>query len=247
MTAFELGYLCAEPFMLPLYQTVRTRLLGLLPPTPHPTLLDVGGRKSHYTIGVPAHITITDLPRETALQRALNLGLDEPSIVQTRARRTNIANLIFDDMTHSQLGDATFDCIVAVEVLEHVEEDALFLQHICRILKPGGTFLMTTPNGDSVRNTNPDHKRHYRHRHLHELLSEYFDEVSVEYAICAGRFRTWGLRPFSVRHPLRTLLGLVSNLVNARQSSAPAVRSSAQGTRHLIACARKGGVAMVSH
>lgn len=239
ITRFERLYLCAEPFLPPLYRLVRRRLrkvaVGL---GGRPAVLDVGGRKSHYTIGVPAQVTVTDLPRETAVQQQLHLGVDDTIRRQMLGRRSNVAEMLFDDMTRSSLPDAAFDAVVAVEVLEHVEDDATFLREVHRVLKPGGIFLMTTPNGDFVANTNPDHKRHYTRRQLVERLTTCFPRVGVEYAVRAGRWRTLGLRSWSPRHPLRTALSMIGNVVNTWQSSRVGP-DEATGTRHLVAEARK--------
>jgi len=43
------------------------------------------------------------------------------------------------------LGDATFDIISAFDVIEHVENEALGLSEIFRVLKPGGYFFMSVP------------------------------------------------------------------------------------------------------
>lgn len=43
---------------------------------------------------------------------------------------------------------AGFDWIVAIDVLEHLEEDKPFLQELSRVLKPGGQAVVTVPNGD---------------------------------------------------------------------------------------------------
>jgi hypothetical protein len=122
MKPFEIAYLCAEPFLPPLYGLVRRRLIELSENgMQEPRILDVGGRKSHYTIGVPGEVTVTDLPRESDIQKSLNLGINAPIIEQTIRRRTNVREVLFDDMTCSRLPDNTFDCVVAVEVLEHVQ------------------------------------------------------------------------------------------------------------------------------
>ena len=142
-------------------------------------------------------------------------------------------------MTRSSLPDKAFDCVVATEVLEHVEEDALFVEQVHRVLKAGGIFLMTTPNGDSVKNTNPDHKRHYTRAQLTALLKSVFEQVDVEYAIRAGLPRKVGLRSWSTRKPLQTALSMAGNVVNTIQSAKSSLRTQAQGTRHLIATARK--------
>lgn len=241
MTSFEIAYRCAEPFLPPLYGMVRRRLIAFARQASVPCdILDVGGRKSHYTIGVPARVTITDLPRESSTQAELNLGVTHPMIIETNRRRTNVRAIILDDMTESNLPDASFDCVVAVEVLEHVDRHREFLQQVRRVLRPGGMFLMTTPNGDSVPTPhNRDHKRHYTLHALTTLLEEVFGEAETEYAIVAGRARSLGLRSWSVRHPLRTIESMAGNVLNTVQSARPGVRKRAIGTRHLVATARR--------
>ena len=44
--------------------------------------------------------------------------------------------------------DGCFDCIVSIDVLEHLEQDQPFLRELKRILKPGGKAVVTVPNGD---------------------------------------------------------------------------------------------------
>lgn len=239
MKLYETGRLAAEHFLPPLYKQVRRRLLELTKPNGHyPTLLDVGGRKSPYTIGVPARITVIDLPRESEVQKSLNLGITDEILSQIKKRRSNIEQVVLGDMTRSDLLEDSFDLVVSVEVLEHVEEDEKFVSEVIRVLKHGGTFLMTTPNGDWVENKNPDHKRHYKREQLKNLLSKYFKNVTVDYAILGGRFRTMGLKSWSVKHPLRTFSSAVGNVVNWQQSAKPKLKTQAEHTRHLIATAK---------
>jgi hypothetical protein len=61
----------------------------------------------------------------------------------------------------------------------------------------------------------------------------------VEYAIAGGQFRRWGLQSWSVRHPVQTTRSAVGNLVTLIQSSAKYIRERPNGTRHLLAQARK--------
>jgi 2-polyprenyl-3-methyl-5-hydroxy-6-metoxy-1,4-benzoquinol methylase len=42
--------------------------------------------------------------------------------------------------------DASFDTVTCFEVLEHVADEQRTLYEIARVLKPGGTFLLTVPN-----------------------------------------------------------------------------------------------------
>ena len=41
--------------------------------------------------------------------------------------------------------DQEFDVVVSIEVMEHVEDLTAYLTDVCRLLKPGGHFVWTTP------------------------------------------------------------------------------------------------------
>lgn len=41
-----------------------------------------------------------------------------------------------------------FDCVVSIDVLEHLKRDQPFLNELKRVLKPGGRAVVTVPNGD---------------------------------------------------------------------------------------------------
>jgi SAM-dependent methyltransferase len=142
-------------------------------------------------------------------------------------------------MTSSGFQSNSFDCVVAIEVLEHVEHDDAFLQEVFRVLRPGGVFYMTTPNGDFVKNTNPDHRRHYKRDELDMLLKKRFPNVTINYAVRSGSFHRWGLKRWSLKRPFATLRGMASNVVNAWESDPRRVAGLAQGTQHLVAVARK--------
>jgi SAM-dependent methyltransferase len=241
MKRFERTYLYLQPFLPPLYRQVRTELLAAARRSPTPIdVLDVGGRKSHYTVGIPGSVTISDLPRERELQHELNLGLTDEMIAQIHKRRSNVRQVVFDDMTRSNLPAASFDLVVAVEVLEHVDEDSAFVREVARVLRPHGCFIMSTPNGDAVPLPhNSDHKRHYTAAALRHLLGARFEMVEVRYAIVNSVFRRAGLRPWSVRQPLRTACSMLGNLVSGVESSPRFASGNARSTRHLIACCRR--------
>ena len=42
----------------------------------------------------------------------------------------------------------SFDCVVATELLEHLEQPQQFVDHAMRLLRPGGHLILTTPNKD---------------------------------------------------------------------------------------------------
>jgi 2-polyprenyl-3-methyl-5-hydroxy-6-metoxy-1,4-benzoquinol methylase len=239
MTKFEYFYLSLEPFFPPLQQDVRARLRTFASSSAtRLEILDVGGRLSNYTIGVPANITITDIERTTAVQKQLHLGTNDGMMERLAKRRSNVTNIKYDNMTESKLPSESYDCVVAVEVLEHVLEDEMFVAQVKRVLKPGQTFLMTTPNGEFVENINPDHKRHYTREQLADLLRQHFEEVHVEYAVKTGFFYNLALRSWSWKHPIRTAVTMFAGLMSSIESRAPQVKAKHDGTHQLIAWAR---------
>jgi ubiquinone/menaquinone biosynthesis C-methylase UbiE len=48
--------------------------------------------------------------------------------------------------------DTSFDYVVSIEGIEHIENQFLFLRECYRVLKPGGRLFLTTPNVSSLEN-----------------------------------------------------------------------------------------------
>ena len=46
---------------------------------------------------------------------------------------------------------SSFDGVVCVEVLEHIDGHERLFREVSRVLKPGGVFLFTTPNVMSIK------------------------------------------------------------------------------------------------
>lgn len=97
-------------------------------------------------------------------------------------------------MTVTKLPAAHFDVVNALEVLEHVEDDEAYVANVARLLKRGGWFVMTTPNGNWRPVPFPDHKRHYRAGDLAALLKRHFPQVTVEDRVNADLLFTIGYR-----------------------------------------------------
>lgn len=81
---------------------------------------------------------------------------------------------------------ASTDIIFSTEVIEHTDNDELFVNEIKRVIRKNGIVAITTPNGAKVpfENTNPDHKRHYKVGELKRLfLNSGFRILKVDYRL----------------------------------------------------------------
>lgn len=79
---------------------------------------------------------------------------------------------------------ASFDTVVSFEVIEHLHDDRGFLTELRRLLRPGGTIAVSTPNrlvasGGWETPLNPFHVREYLAAEFAELLSSVFTTVAL--------------------------------------------------------------------
>jgi SAM-dependent methyltransferase len=57
-------------------------------------------------------------------------------------------NLSFlkSDALHIPFRDDTFDCVISLDVIEHIDDDLSFVREVNRVLKPEGLAIVETPN-----------------------------------------------------------------------------------------------------
>jgi ubiquinone/menaquinone biosynthesis C-methylase UbiE len=75
--------------------------------------------------------------------------------------------------------DNQFESVVSFQVIEHIKKDELFLSEIHRVLKPGGTALITTPNIKLTLSRNPWHIREYTAEQLQQKAAAIFRSVQL--------------------------------------------------------------------
>ena len=73
------------------------------------------------------------------------------------------------DLTSCPLPDASQDVVVALNVLEHIEDHTKAVREIQRILKPGGSFVFELPAGPDLYDDYDRELHHYRRYNAAEL------------------------------------------------------------------------------
>jgi len=96
---------------------------------------------------------------------------DVPRIPNVEFRRATVPPLPFDCNT--------FDFVISFQVIEHIESDLEFVSEVHRVLRPGGRFIVTTPNAPMSLTRNPWHVREYNADELKNLLECRFRGVET--------------------------------------------------------------------
>ncbi|MFH1150987.1 MAG: class I SAM-dependent methyltransferase [Actinomycetota bacterium] len=158
------AYVVEHPFFHSFHQA-RLRTMGKLfrkhiPPGSR--VLDVG---SGYSI---FFLITTDWDYEITC-----CDLDAAAMEKMRGLVPNWRWLVSDAVT-LPFEDGSFDSVYAGEIIEHVPEAASALSEWTRVLKGGGTLILTTPNRDRLlaranRRAAPVHPEHVREFTLGEL------------------------------------------------------------------------------
>lgn len=142
---------------------------------PTDVILDVGARTFRYSKyqNVKALFGV-DLPSETDGY----LGWTDKTLEQIGNKKKIYS--VFGNCEELPFADNSFEKIIMMEVIEHIENDEAAISELSRVLKKNGKLIMTTPNGDIVENKNPHHYRHYQPDELRNILKEFFDNVIIE-------------------------------------------------------------------
>ena len=79
------------------------------------------------------------------------VGVDIAESILDTARRAAAAvelvpELVRANLERLPLGDAEFDLVVSIQVVEHVLDPAAAIRELARVLRPGGVLLLTTDN-----------------------------------------------------------------------------------------------------
>jgi len=92
-------------------------------------------------------------------------------------------NIIFKQMEVPPLkgiDNNSIDFVVTFQVIEHINNDELFISEIYRVLRPGGKLILTTPNQLMSLTRNPWHFREYTPNQIQEILQTSFQDIDIK-------------------------------------------------------------------
>ncbi len=78
-------------------------------------------------------------------------GVDFSARPLARAARYYPADYFRGDLNYLPFADASFDVAVALQSFQYLDDPQRAVQQIARVLKPGGCFLLSVPNADSLK------------------------------------------------------------------------------------------------
>ena len=110
------------------------------------------------------------------------VGIDCAQDVVAKSRadypRSNVAFIAMDGCALG-FSDASFNCIVSQDTIEHIQDDHRFVSELTRVLKPKGVLIIFTPHGKGrgVTPNDPYHVREYTLEEFKALLAPHFSTM----------------------------------------------------------------------
>ncbi|MEO5339247.1 MAG: class I SAM-dependent methyltransferase [Magnetococcus sp. MYC-9] len=132
----------------------------------------------------------------------------------------------------ADLPDDTFDVAVCSDVIEHVEYPEQLLRDLRRVIKPGGSVVVTTPIRLTETPLDPFHVQEFFPGPFQTLMESLFTEVQIQRHIPLAGLMLYYWRPwFFLRRPL---INRLCNLLNICFGINPVATINALDRYHLL-------------
>jgi SAM-dependent methyltransferase len=105
-------------------------------------------------------------------------GLDQSAVAIQFCAGRGFGQVRLGDVCALPFPDASFDMVLATDIIEHVDDDLGGLQELRRILKPGRPLLLTVPTFPVLWGLQDEVSHHKRRYRLGQLLKR-FDEANL--------------------------------------------------------------------
>jgi SAM-dependent methyltransferase len=114
-----------------------------------------------------------------------------PALAKLKRRGASVVGGL---ITSLPFADASFDLVCALDIVEHVDDDAQALEELARVARPGAVVLLSVPLHPELWNAFDDfvgHRRRYRPEMLTEILGRH--------GFAIERSAVYGMQPRSSR------------------------------------------------
>lgn len=109
-------------------------------------------------------VVLSVLSRRSTGSRLVGTDLSYMMLQQAHANNSRPLSFVQSRVEQLPSADHSFDLVYALGVIDYLEKPHQFFKSVWRILKPGGYFIFTYPNGDSIhRNLYTWLRIHFRH------------------------------------------------------------------------------------
>ena len=108
-------------------------------------------------------------------------GIEISDASVARARERGIGEVVQCSITEVPLADDRFDLAVCLDVIEHIEDDLGALRELLRVVRPGGTLLVTVPAYQWLWSEH-DVINHHKRRYTRKTLSAVAEQAGWETA-----------------------------------------------------------------
>lgn len=95
------------------------------------------------------------------------------------AHGSDTVEFVTGDVTKLSFEDASFDVVTCFETIEHVGAQERVVSELARVLRPGGTLLISSPNRGVYPPGNPFHERELTAAEFEGLLGQAFAHVRL--------------------------------------------------------------------
>lgn len=125
-------------------------------------------------VGCSTGFLLHDLKREFPDAELVGADIDLQALGRLGKSLPGVP-LIQMDLLQCRMTERQFDAIVALNVLEHIEDDCGAIVQMAKLLKPGGVLVVEVPQGPKLYDYYDAYLRHFRRYSREELVAKLSD------------------------------------------------------------------------